>query len=166
MEPNLNRQNAQFYCKITIDYDVSIRCIDLENILTGFRMLCQYELAEKTKMPPRTFTSVAKIQSIEKGSIDINLLIDLYQVFDSAKDISDILLNGNLDFRDYVEILYDLIDIYLNGKEIADNYKTYLKSIISTLPHFKSITIQNARKMFKLWSDENGKISLKKEDIV
>ena len=61
---------------IHIEYVKNIRSIDLENILTGFRLLQEEALVKKTDLSKRNFTDDIIIDKVEKGSIIIELIVN------------------------------------------------------------------------------------------
>lgn len=163
--PSINQtlvpQNQQQVLRLTIEYEGSVRSIDLENLLTGFRMLCQYELAERYGGQPRDYTSVTKIQSIEKGSIDIFVFINVaMDMINVANDVSELANSDNFDLWDAAEMLYNLICSYKDIKQIADNKKFYVKSIISAVSNFKSLVLRSPSIKKKLEVNKSGGIRL------
>lgn len=139
---------------LTINYDTSIRCIDLENILSGLRLILQHELAKRTKLSTRSFTDVAKIESIEKGSIIINFLFDLININVNLLDINVNLISIDID-------LIEIILMYLMpSMKKNDNGKlqVVIANIKTALKHFKSITLKEKGKSVELRVDENGEI--------
>lgn len=155
MEEVSNTQKQRTNLRITVDYDESIRCIDLENLLFGVRMICQHELAERTGVKVRDFTNTIKIEGIEKGSIVINLLMDIVQIhMDSTIDV-----NINL-----LQVDFDLVDVFfllLYGKKtIPDKIRKYRESIMSAVSHFKSVTMENHSRRTTFRTDEYGQIQI------
>lgn len=73
-----------------IEYVKNIRSIDLENILTGFRLLQEEALVKKTGWSKRKFTDSIIIDKVEKGSI----LLDISLNFDITIDVVQLLLLG------------------------------------------------------------------------
>ena len=88
----------QHSCKVTIEYEDSIRSIDLENLLSGIRMICQHEMSVKFGGTPRDYTDCTKIQSIENGSIEINMLFDLVHINIDLIEVNLNLLSVDIDF--------------------------------------------------------------------
>lgn len=161
-----NRQDLQSSCKIKIDYDESIRSIDLENVLSGFRMFLEYELAEKTNSNPKAFTSVTKIHGIEKGSIDISFIFDFWDLIDSAIDIYKFFDNDANTWYDYAKLIHDFINIYLEGtRNIANNKevnftekkKSCIKKILNSLKNLRFITVETQRHVVTIEKDKDGK---------
>ncbi len=152
MEEKTKPQNSsQTSLCLKINYDTSIRCIDLENIMSGFRLIFQYELANLTGMPTRSFTDVVKIESIEKGSITINFLFDLINLNTSLVEINVNLLSVNID-------LLDIFLLYLTTSKNKDKLQFPINSIKSSIKHVKSIILKGNGKSVELKADENGEI--------
>lgn len=153
-EKGQSRIHQQESLCLTINYDTSIRCIDLENTLSGFRMILQHDLAKRTKLSTRSFTDVAKIESIEQGSIIINFLFDLVNINANLLDV-----NINL-----ISIDIDLINIVLRylmpsmKKDDNGKLQVAIANIKTALKHFKSITLRGNGKSVELRTDENGEI--------
>ncbi len=150
----MTQNSAQTSLSLKINYDTSIRCIDLENILSGFRLIFQHELAKRTKLSTRSFTDVAKIESIEKGSIIINFFFDLVNININLLEVNVNLTSINID-------LIDIVLLYLMpSMKKGDNGKLQvaIAGIKSALKHFKSITLKGNGKSVELKADGNGEI--------
>lgn len=153
MEHGFAEPNRQQLCTVTIEYDDAIRCIDLENVLSGLRMMCQHELATRTGGKARDFTSLTKIQSIEKGSIVINLLLDIFNC--------DLCININLGDLD----INDVVILYLTkGKDVPKILKPYLNNFLSALRHLKSFKIQRNRRKTIIETDGSGRVKITNEE--
>ncbi|MDO4972430.1 MAG: hypothetical protein Q4E41_10100 [Bacteroidales bacterium] len=144
-------------CKITIEYDGTIRCIDLEKLLSGIRLIYQHELAKRIGGKSRDYTESTQIQSIEKGSININLIFDITEL---NIDLADAAQNPNASRA--IPIALDIIQIIadcLTSEEVADNLRTAVGGIKAAIKHFNSMKIQSgtdAERIFK--SDKSGNI--------
>lgn len=62
---------------LRITYADDIRSIDLENILSGIRLIGEHELSKQIGLHVRNFTDCFRIKSVEKGSIIVNMDIDV-----------------------------------------------------------------------------------------
>lgn len=62
---------------IHIEPRAPIRSIDLEHILASIRLLCQEEFAQKTEKSKRAFTDSVCINQIDKGSIVLDMQINI-----------------------------------------------------------------------------------------
>lgn len=62
---------------IHIEPRAPIRSIDLEHILASIRLLCQEEFAQKTEKSKRAFTDCVCINQIDKGSIVLDMQINI-----------------------------------------------------------------------------------------
>lgn len=107
-----------------LEYDKCIRSIDLENILSGFRLLHEEELERETGKAKRNFTDSIVIDKVEKGSI----LIDLTVNADMVMGILDLIIGANVA-KELPKI------ITAAGSALA--------KIISAVKHGVKITIQD-----------------------
>lgn len=62
---------------IHIEPKAPIRSIDLEHILASIRLLCQEDFAQKTEKSKRAFTDSVCINQIDKGSIVLDMQINI-----------------------------------------------------------------------------------------
>lgn len=154
MEQCQHTQEQDQLCTITIEYGNSIRSIDIENILSGVRMICQYGLAERTGLKSRDFTNVTHIKSIEKGSIIITLFFDLIQV-----QVNPV-VNIDINLLDIDMDIVDILLFYLSKQVIDDKLKFYIGNIKSSLQHIKCITLKNKRGRSVITTDDDGEINV------
>lgn len=148
--------SKQTRCNIKINYEESIRSIDLENILTGFRMIYQHELATRTGKKTRDFTDLTKITSIEKGSISINLLFDWISL---NIDLFSSNFSINIDLS--LLILY-----YLNtqNNKVPEKLRPYINNIVSALQNVKSIEFHDDKLDAEIKSGNNGEIEINQKE--
>ena len=105
-------------------------------------------------MSTRSFTDVAKIESIEKGSIIINFLFDLININVNLLEVNVNLASINIDLIDIV-LLYLLPSV---KKDDNGKLQVAIAGIRSALKHFKSITLKGNGRSIELKADENGEI--------
>ena len=154
---NSDGQVLQHSCKVTIEYEDSIRSIDLENLLSGIRMICQHEMSVKFGGTPRDYTDCTKIQSIENGSIEINMLFDLVHINIDLIEVNLNLLSVDIDF-------VDIILAYLVGRNvIPGKLKVAYNALKAAIKNFKCIRIQGSQHNAKVTVDKNGDVVMTDE---
>lgn len=107
-----------------ITYKDSIRSKDLENILSGIRLLCQRGMAKKTGLHLRKYTDCFRITTVENGSIIVNLT-----------------LNIGFDI-DLLECIKSAIEIYISSIPVEALIKTAINGIKAALNHGNEIHIR------------------------
>lgn len=132
---------------IHITYRDDIRSIDLENILSGIRLIGEHELSKLTGQHVRNFTDSFRIKNVEKGSIIVNLNIDI-----------NITVNLFL-------YLTTAITLYSSCKNMSKLLKAAVRGIKSALKRGISIQIKrdsNGIQDLNVNGDFDGTISLGK----
>lgn len=127
-----------------ISYGEDIRSIDLENILAGIRLIGEHEISKQTGKHVRNFTNSFRIKSIEKGSIVINLTI-------------------NVDI-DLIFGIASVLEIYSNRGEMVTIIKTAINGIKAALNHGNRIHIQKNSVQVDAPADFDGEILIDKDD--
>lgn len=149
-----------------IEYVKNIRSIDLENILTGFRLLQEEALAKKTGCSKRKFTDSIIIDKVEKGSI----LLDISLNFDITIDVVQLLLLGagvvkyitkkNND-NNSNNFICDVVKEFVLPKVITVTGNAIAK-IISAIKHDVVLTLKdNHGNEIKMYESENKTINIK-----
>lgn len=154
MEHISNKKVQQPCCTVTIEYNNSIRSIDLENLLSGMRMICQYELANKTRLKSRDFTDVTHIQKIEKGSIILTMFFDFVHIHVNP------LIDINIDLCNIDIDIVDIILLYLGKDKIPNKLKGYVQNIKSALTHITSLKLENSHNDSTVTIDNNGRVEI------
>jgi len=121
-------------------------------------MTLQHELAKRTGLGTRTFTDVTKIESIEKGSIEINMLFDLVNLNINLVEINVDLLSLDID-------LSDIIELYLmsNMKNVPKILLAHIDGIKSALKHIRSLTLKTEKSETEFRQDHDGDIKVIKQ---
>lgn len=149
-------QKLQSTCTIKIEYDESIRSIDLENLLSGIRMILQHELAERTNAKSRDFTDLTRITSIEKGSIDITLFFDWVHVNLDAIQVNLDLLSVDFDVVDLLLLYFGRDRI----RQIPEKLKVHVRNFKSSIGHFKNVLVKSDKQSATIAANNNDELDI------
>ena len=147
-------------CSMKIEFNDSLRSIDLENILIGTRMIYQHELARQYGMKTRDFTNFTRITGVEKGSIDVfyNIITDP-AVIAAGVGLAASVVNLTAAV---ISLLSETIKSNNQEKRPIEihihNYQTALRNI-------DCITFTEEGMRTKVWYDHNGVLNFTQEIV-
>lgn len=145
-------------CSVKIEYGDSLRSIDLENILTGIRMIYQHELAKQFRMKPRDFTDLTRIKSIEAGCIDITYVFNWF--LDNIEPGLSIASNA-ITLSTAIKTWFDKRKTRRkNRSKDSKSTEIHINNIEPSLRHGITITIIENAQEVKISSSNNGEIQI------